>query len=136
MLSRPHGKMPLFVGLFLVVLAGCTSPTGTTKDSFEMTSSTSGHSWYSEDGTVKDTYRLIAFTTLNFTVLKQDMARGDGEYLSSLGTLMGVPTIQRTEFETLVQNRYARLVPSAKTTPTEMLASLAQMLAPPASSSR
>src|SRR5262245_11696185 len=114
MFFRPHGKIKRFMGLFLVALAGCTSPTGTTKDSFEMTSSTSGHSWFSEDGTVKDNYRLLAFTTLNFTVLKQDMARGDGEYLSSLGMLIGVPDAQRSEFGALVQDRYALLVPSAK----------------------
>jgi len=113
----------------ILVTAGCTtSPTGTTKDSFDMTSSTSGHAWYTDDGILKDDHRVVAFTTVNFTVLKQDMARGEGEYLASLATLLGLPASRHSEFRALVQHRYATLISSGQTTAGEMLTSLAGIL--------
>ena len=121
-------RLRILAGLGLIVLAGCTSPTGTTKDSFEMTSSTSGRTWFSADGTVADNEKVAAFATLNFTVLKVDMARGEGEYLGSLGTLIGVPEARRLEFQALVQDRYLTLVPSQRTTAADMLASLADVM--------
>jgi len=95
---------------------------------FDMTSSTSGRSWFTIDGIVKDDYKVIAFTTVNCTILKQEMARGEGEYLTSLAALMGVPAARQAEFTTRVQDHYTRLIPTAQTTPADMLASLARVL--------
>ena len=47
-------------------------------------SSTSGRSWFTEDGLVKTDQKVNAFMAFNFENLKQDMARGQGEYLDSL----------------------------------------------------
>ena len=128
MYSTPRWNISLLVGLSIGLSVGCTSPTGTTKDSFEMTSSTSGRTWFTEDGVASGDLRTLAFTTLNFTVLKQEMARGQGEYVTSLGTLIGVPTAQQPAFGKLIQARYATLLPSKQTTPDEMLASLSRVM--------
>ena len=130
---RTTTRLPL--SLFLLtaisqlVLSACTSPTGTTKDTFDMTSSSTGRTWFTEDGIVKDDYKVLTFTTLNFTVLKQNMAQGEGEYLASLGTLLGVPPERRVAFASVAHAQYAVLVRSDRATPAEMLDSMAQVMA-------
>jgi hypothetical protein len=113
---------------FQMTLSACTSPTGTVKDSFDMTSSTTGRTWFTEDGIVKNDEKALAFTTVNFTVVKQNMAQGQGEYLASLGTLLGVRADQQTRFATLVQDQYPSLVVSDLSDPSEVVASLTRMM--------
>ena len=124
-------SLPLFLltAISPLVLSACTSPTGTTKDMFDMTSSTTGRTWFTEDGIIKDDYKVLTFTTLNFTVLKQNMAQGEGDYLISLGALLGVLPERRDTFASLTQARYAVLVKSDRATPTELLDSLTQVMA-------
>ena len=131
---RTTGRLSLSLFLLTAIsqlaLSACTSsPTGTTKDTFDMTSSSTGRTWFTEDGIVKDAYKVLTFTTLNFTVLKQNMAQGEGEYLTSLGALLGVPPERRDTFASLTQARYAVLVKSDRATPTELLNSMAQVMA-------
>lgn len=120
------------VGIALVcstVLAGActTTPTGTTKDMFDVTSSTTGKSWYSEDGLLRPEQRPIAFTTSNYETVKRDIARGQGEHLASLATLLGVSPAHVNEFGLFAQARYAALE-SPSTTPQEILVSLTDIL--------
>ncbi len=123
--------------LFIVVavaglvysLAGCTvkATTKTTTDVMtNFLSSTSGKSWLSEDGLVKQELKIKAFAAVNFENLKRDMAQGHGEYLSSLGTLLGVPGDSQEDFSTLAREKYPVLIPSDRTTPGEMLTALAR----------
>ncbi len=123
--------------LFIVVavaglvysLAGCTvkATTKTTTDVMtNFLSSTSGKSWLSEDGLVKRDLKVKAFAAVNFENLKRDMAQGHGEYLSSLGTLLGVPGDSQEDFSTLAREKYPVLIPSDRTTPGEMLTALAR----------
>jgi Protein of unknown function (DUF3015) len=106
------------VGLVLT-LSGC-SITETIND---ILSSTSGRSWFTEDGLVKADHRVDAFMTLNFENVKQDMAQGHGEYLSSLGTLMGIPQDRQASFFSHAQSRYP-LVIASQSTPQEVIALL------------
>lgn len=117
----------ILAAAFPAVLSACTSPTGTTKDSFDMTSSTTGRSWFTEDGIVKDDTKALAFATMNFTVVKQNMAQGQGEYLTSLGTLLGVPADRQPSFAALVQDQYPTLVRSDRSTPGEVVAFLQEL---------
>ena len=91
-------------------------------------SSTTPGAWFTGDGLVKSEYKPIAFTTLNFENLKQDMAQGRGEYLGSLGTLLGVPGDHQADFFALTREKYPILFVSDRTTPGEMLAVLQQAL--------
>ena len=116
--------------VFQFVLSACTLK-GTTKAITDPTTdilSSTLRTWFTEDGIVREEYKVIAFTSLNYTNLKQDMARGEGEYLTSLQTLLGVPAARHSAFQALVQQQYARLIPSEQTTPSDMLVSLAQVM--------
>ena len=110
-------------------LSGCTVKATVKTVADIMTnflSSTSGKSWLTEDGLVKQELKIRAFAAVNFESLKRDMARGHGEYLSSLGTLLGVTRDHQEDFSTLAREKYPVLIPSDRTKPGEMLTALAR----------
>ena len=81
----------------LFTISGCTVKASTktlTDGVLNFLSSTSGKSWVTADGLVKDEYKAQAFAAINFENLKQNMAQGQGEYLGSLGNLLGLPKQQ------------------------------------------
>ena len=79
--------------------------------SFAITSGTSG---CSNDGRVWDSERASLFIGINYASLSEDMARGGGEHLASLATLMHVPLEHQAEFFAMAQERYASLVHSGE----------------------
>ncbi|MBI4401677.1 MAG: DUF3015 family protein [Nitrospirae bacterium] len=108
-------------------LSACTfkASTKAVTDVFtDFSSSTSGKSWVTPDGLVKENHRVTVFTTETFENLKQDMAQGQGEYLASLGSLLGVTRDREVEFSTFAQDRYLTLILSESTSPQEMLVAL------------
>lgn len=115
----------------LLALAACTLR-GTTESVTDATQnvtvSTSGRTWFTEDGLVRDDQKINAFVAINFDRLKQDLARGEGEYLNSFATLLNIPGERRAEFGSLMQARYGSLVPSVSTTPAELVAALDRVL--------
>jgi len=114
-----------------LTLSSCTTKAtlDTTSDGLtNFLSSTTGRSWFTEDGLVRPEHKVTAFVSYNFDNLKQDMAQGQGEYLASLGTLLGVQQDRQAEFFILAREKYPILVKSDRTTPGEMLAALSQEL--------
>jgi hypothetical protein len=112
-------------------LPACTLK-GTTKAITDPTTdilSSSFRTWFTEDGYVKEEFKVLAFASFNYSNLKQDMARGSGEYLMSLGALLDIPASRRSDFASLVQERYSTLVASDRTTPKEMLAAVDSAIA-------
>lgn len=95
-------------------------------------SSTSGKTWFTEDGLIKTDHRVQAFMAFNFENIKQDMAKGQGEYLDSLSTLMEIPPEHRASFYSHAQSRYP-LVVQQKSSPQETLVQLVDMREPPLS---
>ena len=73
--------------------------------------------------------KIRAFAALNFENLSQDMARGQGEHLTSLAALMGIPAEYQAEFFALTQQEYPALIQSEETTPAAMLTSLRAAIA-------
>lgn len=73
--------------------------------------------------------RTNAFAKLSFEELSEDMARGGGEHLAALATLMGVPEDKQPEFFALSQERYQALVEAGEPTPRALLAALHEVLA-------
>lgn len=67
---------------------------------FALSSGTSG---CTNNGMIVQREVLTVFVNQNADHVSQDMARGKGEYLSSLATLMGVPTDRQAEFFGLAQ---------------------------------
>lgn len=69
------------------------------------------------------------FASQNFDRLSVDMARGGGEHLDVLATLLDVPAEERTEFAALTQTHFEQLFPSNDVTVGEMLSSLDELMA-------
>jgi hypothetical protein len=57
-------------------------------------------------------HKLIAFTALNQMNVEQDLARGQGEYVTSLGILLGVPDDQQAAFRAKAQGEFETLLTS------------------------
>ncbi len=113
----------------LLLASGCTLK-GTIKQTTDTTSNvtgtTSGHAWWNEDGLLRPEHKLTAFTSLNQTNVEQDLARGQGEYLTSLGTLLGVPSDQQSAFQAKAQGAFETLLVSDRDTRLQQLRMLAR----------
>ena len=116
----------LCAGVLCLTFSACTV-TETVKDIIKTTSdflsSTTPGVWFTEDGLLKADQKVNAFVALNFENLKQDMARGRGEYLASLSQLMGVRQDRQEAFFSFAQSRYP-LVIKVTNGPSELIALL------------
>jgi hypothetical protein len=108
----------------MLTLAACNTTKATVDTTVKFTQSTTPGELLSADGTVSRERQALVFTAFNFDNLRDDIARGEGEYLRSLGSLMSVPADRQGHFYAFAQTRYHVLFPSQSTTPTEMLAAL------------
>lgn len=84
---------------------GCT----VTETINDFLSSTTPGDWYAGDGLVKEEYKPHVFVANNFDNIKTDLARGQGEYLTSLTTLLHVPSERHSQFFSHVQQHYPGL---------------------------
>jgi hypothetical protein len=123
------GQRRFFLSASAAALALSLSACSVTETISNFLSSTSGRSWFTEDGLIKADQRVNAFMVFNFENIKQDMARGQGEYLDSLTTLMAVPPDRRTSFYAHAQSQYPHVVQHGST-PEETLVLLAGNPAP------
>jgi hypothetical protein len=99
--------------LMLACLSGCTF-TGKEAGSRKLSNTTvsnPGQSWWTEDGMLKSDYKLLAFAAYDRLNLEQDLARGHGEYLVSLGFMLGVQEEFRPPFEAAAQQRFEEIMP-------------------------
>ena len=108
----------------LLTLSACNTTKATIDTTVKFTQSTTPGELLSADGTVSRERQALVFTAFNFDNLRDDIARGEGEYLRSLGSLMSVPADREGHFYAFAQSRYHVLFPSQSTTPTEMLTAL------------
>ena len=101
--------------VLMLFAAGCTLK-GTTKEFTDTTSNvtgtTSGRTWWNEDGLLHPEHKLTAFMALNQTNVEQDLARGQGEYLTSLGTLLGLSDDRQAAFHAKAQGEFDTLMTS------------------------
>lgn len=118
----------------LLATGGCTLKATiqqTTDTTSNMTGTTSSaHSWVTEDRLLKPQYKAIAFVTDNQSNLQRDLAAGHGEYLTSLGTLLGVPAQQQPAYGAAVQSRYAHDLDRPAHTPAAWLSVLHETARP------
>jgi len=95
-----------------LLASGCTLKATfkeTTDTTSNITGTTSGHAWWNEDGLLLPERKAIAFATYNEANLEQDLARGQGEYVTSLGALLGVPSGQQSAFQAKAQGAFDTL---------------------------
>jgi hypothetical protein len=112
-------------GLVPQVLAATTNGTSGNQ-TFGMTTGTSG---CSQDGIVSREHETAVYAQATIDNLSEDMARGQGEHLVSLATLIGVPTDLQPRFFHLTQQHYATLFPTTETNAVDLLATLHAVLA-------
>ena len=79
------------------------------------------------DGVVKREAEVEVYAAANFSKLSAEMARGGGETLAGLGSLLGVR--DQKSFFSLAQSRYERIFPTVDVNSTQMLANLRWELA-------
>ena len=83
-----------------------------------------GTSGCTNDGKVWADERTNVFVSATLEGLTAEMARGEGEHLASLATMMGVPVEQHPQFFALAQERYQELVHAGDTSPAAMIKAL------------
>lgn len=76
------------------------------------------------DTKIWDSERASLFIGINYASLAEDMARGGGEHLASLATLMHVPLERHPEFFAIAQERYVSLVHYGEDDPASILEAL------------
>ncbi|MGH7182956.1 MAG: DUF3015 family protein [Nitrospiraceae bacterium] len=103
------------IPLLVLIVSGCTLK-GTFKETTDTTSNitgtTSGRTWFNEDGLLNPEHKLTAFATFNQENVEQDLARGQGEYVTSLGTLLGLQNDQQAAFLAKAQGAFQTLMTS------------------------
>jgi len=107
-----------------LVLSACNTTKATIDTFAKFTSSTSPGEMFDADGYVKQSQKARLFTAVAFENLEQDIARGHGEYLTSLSVLLNVPAGEQEQFRTLSQSEYPLLFASDRRTAESLLATL------------
>jgi hypothetical protein len=79
-----------------------------------------GTSGCTNDGVIMKNKR-INFAAMTFESLKQEMAQGHGEHLSSLANLLGVAAADQPLFFAMVQDRYTAIIPPGEASPLVVL---------------
>ena len=106
------------------VLSACNTTKATVDTFAKFTSSTSPGNWINADGVIQDSQKARLFTSVAFENLEQDIARGNGEYLTSLSVLLKVPAGKQDEFRMHSQSNYSSLFASDIRTAENLLATL------------
>lgn len=106
------------------VLAACNTTKATVDTFAKFTSSTSPGEWINADGVIQESQKARLFTAVAFENLEQDVARGNGEYLTSLAVLLKVPAGKQDEFMAHSQSNYSLLFASEMRTAEGLLGTL------------
>lgn len=106
-----------------LVVSGCNTSKATVDTFAKFTSSTSPEEWLS-DGVIPESKKARLFTAITFENLEQDIARGNGEYLTSLATLLKIPAGMQDEFMARSQRNYSPLFAPDLRTAEKLLAAL------------
>jgi hypothetical protein len=107
-----------------LVLSACNTSKATIDTFAKFTSSTSPGEWINADGVILKDKKARLFASVAYEDLEQDIARGNGEYLTSLGVLLNVPAGQQEEFSTRAQSNYPLLFSSDRRTAESLLATV------------
>lgn len=89
----------------------------------------SGTSGCTNDGKVFASEKVNVFTAMNFDNLAQEMAQGQGEHLTSLATLMGIPKENHPAFFAMTQENYTTLAQAGETSPKAVVKALHDAMA-------
>lgn len=123
-MTRDH-VYTLFRSVALVCVGLLAVSCSFTETINDILSSTTPGDWY-HDGMLKEEYKAVAFARINSENLLQDMARGHGEYLASIGELLGVPASREQEFFAVAQQRSHAIATAGRQDPDGIVVALRQ----------
>ena len=106
------------------IVSACNTTKATVDTFAKFTSSTSPGDWINADGVIQESQKARLFTAVAFENLEQDIARGNGEYLTSLAVLLKIPAGKQDEFRMHSQSNYSLLFALDIRTAETMLATL------------
>ena len=109
---------------FGLVISACNTSKATVDTFAKFTSSTSPGEFINADGIVLESQKARLFSAVVFENLEQDIARGNGEYLTSLAVLLKIPAGEQDEFRTRSQSKYPLLFASDRRTAESLLVTL------------
>ena len=105
-----------------------SATTGQTTDaSSDLTSSTSTKD--DDDDVEAEDVEVEEFVSLNFSQLRSDMSVGEGEYLTSLASLLAIDDADKGQFYAMTKSNFNQLFISSQTTPKELVIHLKQEVA-------
>ncbi|MDO9116356.1 MAG: DUF3015 family protein [Nitrospira sp.] len=105
-------------------VSGCNTSKATVDTFAKFTSSTSPGEYFNADGLVTDSQKAQLFAAVAFENIEQNIARGDGEYLTSLVALMKIPAGEQAAFRARAQSQYPTLFASDGRTAERLLSAL------------
>jgi len=127
----PHILLRLIVsGVLLLMASGCTLKASTESLTDTMTnflSSTTPGAWFNEDGLINPDQRINVFVAINYETLKQEMAQGEGEYLTALATLLEISNENLPSFKARAQEQFRVTHTNPDPSPQSLLAVLSDM---------
>ena len=104
-----------------------SATTGQTTDtSSDLASSTSSKN---DDDVDAGAVEVEEFVSLNFSQLRSDMSVGEGEYLTSLASLLAIDDADKGRFYAMTKSNFKQLFISSQTTPKELVVHLKQEVA-------
>ena len=103
-----------------------TTNGSSSSQNFGLTSGTSG---CDEDSVILKEKEQEIFVAMNLDNLSEDIAQGSGQYLQSMGALMGCDADTFAAFSRITQEKYEILFPTVYTNPHEFLLGLRRELA-------
>ena len=115
---------------FGLVISACNTTKATVDTFAKFTSSTSPGEFINADGIVLESQKARLFSAVVFENLEQDIARGNGEYLTSLAVLLKIPAGEQDEFRTRSQSEYPLLFASDRRTAESLLVTLTSISGP------
>lgn len=107
-------------------LSACNTSKATVDTFAKFTSSTSPGEYFDADGLVTDSQKAQLFAAVTFENIEQNIAGGDGEYLTSLVKLLKIPAGEQAAFRARAQSQYSLLFASDRRTAERLLSTLSE----------
>jgi hypothetical protein len=95
-----------------VLATACNTTKATTDTTVKFFSSTSPGELFTEDGLIAEDQKVNFFVGVGFENLRQDIAKGQGEYLVSLERLLRISPSHHAEFADFAQQNFHTLFTS------------------------
>ena len=114
----------LAVMVLSAFLSGCSSITDTVAAStqtFTNASEATTNVSKSSPSAKNNTEQAIQFTKINWMKLSSNMAKGQGEHLAALATLLEVKEAQKPAFYAMTQEKFTRLFANTETSPEQLV---------------